>query len=93
MEVWLERFGDGVIVHHYLRADPPGGRVLSARAAAREARRRALHAKRLFWAFKDEMEGRRLPGDPRDPGGLTDRGPVGAAGGRRPAGTGHGEGE
>lgn len=88
MEVWLERFGDGVIVHHYLRADPPDGRVLPARAAAREVRRRALHAKRLFWAFKDEMEGRRQPGDPRDPGGLTDPADLAVT-----AAAGHGEGE
>jgi hypothetical protein len=64
MEVWLESYGDGVIVHYYLRCDPPG-RALHQRAAAREVRRRALRAKQVFWALKDELEGGRAPGEPR----------------------------
>lgn len=63
MEVWLEPHSDGVIVHHYLRADLPDGRVPSGRAARREVRRRARHAKRLFWALKDQLEGARRPGE------------------------------
>jgi hypothetical protein len=66
MEIWLEPFGDGVIVHYYLRADPPPGRSFSARAAQREHRRRARQAKRLFWRLKDELERNRLPGLPRN---------------------------
>lgn len=62
MEVWLEPFGDGVIIHHYLRADGPTGR-----SGLRQARRRARHAKRLFWALKDEFERDRRPGEPRTP--------------------------
>lgn len=63
MEVWLEAHADGVVVHHYVRADLPGGRVPAPRAAVRELRRRSLHAKRLFWSLKDELEGGRLPGE------------------------------
>ena len=65
MEVWLEPYGDGVIVHHYVRCDPGDGRTLSAGPAARELRRRQRHAKRIFWALKDELECGRRPGDPR----------------------------
>jgi hypothetical protein len=65
MEVWLEPHGDGVIVHYYLRCDPPPGRVLRPAAARREVRRRALRAKRVFWALKDELEAGRAPGEPR----------------------------
>jgi hypothetical protein len=65
MEVWLEPFGDGVIVHYYLRADPPPGRSFSPRAAQRELRRRALRAKQVFWQLKDELERGRRPGEPR----------------------------
>lgn len=64
MEVWLEPHADGVIVHHYLRCDAPGGQVLPARRAAAERHRRQRHARRLFWAVKDELEGDRRPGEP-----------------------------
>lgn len=67
MEVWLEPYGDGVIVHHYVRCDPAGGGVLAPAAAARERRRRQRHAKRVFWALKDELEAGRPPGEPRAP--------------------------
>ena len=62
MEVWLEPHGDGVILHHYVRCDP-------ARPAnlARERRRRQRHAKRVFWAVKDELEGARPAGTPAAP--------------------------
>ena len=60
MEVWLEPYGDGVLVHHYVRCDATGGTV-----TPRERRRRQRHAKRLFWALKDELEGDRRPGVPR----------------------------
>ncbi|MDP4014795.1 MAG: polyketide cyclase / dehydrase and lipid transport [Candidatus Nanopelagicales bacterium] len=73
-ELWLEEFGDGVILHYYLRADPvsPGSatqpRVLTdsprgRRAADRLRRREALRWKRTVWALKAEMEGERQPGD------------------------------
>ncbi|HEY9390387.1 MAG TPA: polyketide cyclase / dehydrase and lipid transport [Mycobacteriales bacterium] len=63
MEVWLEPHADGVIVHHYVRADMAGDRTPRPRTVTREARRRARHAKRLFWALKDELEGARRPGE------------------------------
>lgn len=65
MEVWLEKFGDGVIVHYYLRAKLAGAPASSARRAAKAIRRRQLHLKRVFWQLKDELEGSRRPGDPR----------------------------
>lgn len=75
MEVWLEPHGDGVILHHYLRADLPAGPATgtdTGRAATnvrpgrlvRETRRRSRHAKRIFWALKDELEGNRGAGEP-----------------------------
>lgn len=70
MEVWLEAWADGVIVHYYLRADPtvPGSRTqmlaVPARRAAAETRRRALRAKAIFWRLKDDLEGGRQPGLP-----------------------------
>ena len=65
MEVWLQPHGDGVILHYYLRCEPPAGRPLRPRAAQREVRRRAMHAKRVFWALKDELEAGRAAGMPR----------------------------
>ena len=62
MEVWLEPYADGVILHHYVRCDPAG--QIAGRALRRERRRRQRHAKRLFWAVKDELEGARAAGTP-----------------------------
>jgi hypothetical protein len=59
MEVWLEPFGDGVILHHYVRCYVSGGGNPD-----RLRRRRQRHAKRVFWALKDELEGARPPGTP-----------------------------
>jgi len=64
MEVWLEPFGDGVIVHYYLRADRPGSPYPTVRHAAKEVRRRQRAVKRVFWRLKDELEGDRPPGLP-----------------------------
>jgi hypothetical protein len=61
MEVWLEPYGDGVLVHHYVRCDATDGRTITAR----ERKRRQRHAKRVFWALKDELEGDRRAGEPR----------------------------
>ena len=72
-EIWVEPFGDGAILHYYLRADPtvppsttqaralpdsPRGR----RTADRLRRRHALRWKRTVWALKDELEEGRPPG-------------------------------
>lgn len=72
MEVWIEPFADGAIVHYYVRLDPAEGR-LSDRVAAREIRRRTRHGKRVFWAVKDELEAGRAPGEPVEPVGSTGR--------------------
>jgi hypothetical protein len=61
MEVWLEPYGDGVLVHHYVRCDRADGRPVGAR----ERRHRQRHAKAIFWALKDELEKDRRPGEPR----------------------------
>jgi hypothetical protein len=59
VEIWLEPYRDGVILHHFVRLDPTGDR-LSDRAAAAHRRRLAWHAKQVFWQLKDELEaGRR----------------------------------
>ncbi len=74
-EIWLEPFGDGVVIHHYLRADPtrPGSRTEPLegdpaklrRQADRIRRRHALAWKRSVNALKDELEVGRAPGTPR----------------------------
>ena len=56
MEIWLEPVGDdGVVLHWFLRADPPG--TLSRRRAARERERRVRDWKRHAFALKDRAEG------------------------------------
>lgn len=75
-EIWLEAYGDGVIVHYYLRGEPtvPGSPTTarslpdSARGRREMDRLRRSHAiawKRVAWALKDEMEGERRPGEAR----------------------------
>lgn len=59
-EVWLEAYGDGVIVHCYLRVDPPPD--WSARRVRRESRRRQRQVKQVGFALKDRLEGDRQPG-------------------------------
>jgi hypothetical protein len=56
-EIWLEPYGDGTVVHFYLRA------ALSDRARGERTRewKRAVHA------LKDELEGDRPPGTPAAP--------------------------
>ncbi len=62
-EVWLEPWGDGVLVHCYLRADPAGADV-PPRRLERERRVRAQEWKRVVHALKDELEHGRRPGTP-----------------------------
>lgn len=72
-EIWLESRGAGVIVHHYLRAEPtePGSTTRARsipdstrgrREIDRLRRRHALSWKRTVWALKDELEGDRPAG-------------------------------
>jgi hypothetical protein len=61
MEVWLEPWGDGVVLHWYLRAEP----TRRVRRPQRERTRRALAWKRHVHALKDRLEADREPGSPR----------------------------
>lgn len=63
MEIWLEPWGDGVLLHWYLRAEPSGPR----RRTARERARRARSWKQQAHALKDRLEAGREPGRPREP--------------------------
>jgi hypothetical protein len=70
MEIWLERWGDGVLVHWFLRADPTtsrgdGGRL--ARDGGRLARRYTAGFKERIHALKDRLEHGRPAGVPRLP--------------------------
>jgi hypothetical protein len=64
MEIWLEPWWDGVILHLYLRADPTrpsarprrGDDVHTGEWAARERQRRAQQWKRHVHRLKDELE-------------------------------------
>ena len=74
-EVWLQPFGDGVIVHYFLRVDPTragsttepvhGNPRRLRRLAQRTARERSVRWKRAANALKDELEAGRPPGVPR----------------------------
>jgi hypothetical protein len=61
MEIWLEPWGDGVIVHWYLRA------VLTRalRRPVRERVQRVLRWKEQVYTLKDELEAAREPGSAR----------------------------
>jgi len=68
MEIWVEPWGDGVVLHWYLRADPadpaaPDDVRRRGRARDRDDRVRAwkVHA----FALKDRLEGGREPGSRR----------------------------
>lgn len=72
-EIWLEEFGDGVILHYYLRADPTepdsGTRARDLPQSPRGRRQvdsmRRSHAvrwKQVVWGLKTEMEAGRGPG-------------------------------
>lgn len=56
VEIWLEPFKTGVIMHHFLRLQPAGDRPLSPRAARRWGRQAGWQAKRVFWRLKDDLE-------------------------------------
>jgi hypothetical protein len=68
MEIWLEPWGDGVLVHWYLRADHGPGQVRRPRAGRPAARQRGEVDRRVRdWkghvhALKDRLEAGRVPG-------------------------------
>ena len=71
LEIWIEPFADGCIVHHYLRGEPSDDGLTPApwpdtpqgwRAAAKERARRATAWKRTVWELKREVEDHRPAG-------------------------------
>jgi len=64
-EVWLQQYGDGVIVHCYLRADLPPGQAAAAagRTVRREVHRRQIQVNKVGFAFKDRLADRSSAGD------------------------------
>jgi hypothetical protein len=73
IEIWLEAVGDGVLVHHYARLDPPAPDgsarpeptdVAGWRRAARARGVRARAWKQSVWALKDDLERGRAVGTP-----------------------------
>jgi hypothetical protein len=64
-EVWLEDFGDGTIVHTYIRAEQGSGRRTGRRLESWVRRHYALPLKGHLLAVKDEIEHGRSLGEPR----------------------------
>jgi ribosome-associated toxin RatA of RatAB toxin-antitoxin module len=62
-ELWLEQVRDGVVVHWYLRADPPS--PAGPRRLRKLQREYVAGYRRHLWSFKDEVEGGRAPGEHR----------------------------
>lgn len=63
-EFWVEPWGDGAIVHYYLRADP--ARALSPRRLIREGERHRVRLKAGLNELKDRLEAGRVVGMARD---------------------------
>jgi hypothetical protein len=70
-EVWLEEYGDGTIVHTYIRAEPARFRRNARRVRAWARKTYALPLKGHGFAVKDRVEGAACPartvGEPRVP--------------------------
>jgi hypothetical protein len=70
MEVWLEPMLDGTLLHYFLRADFPPGRLAAKEDAPkdrvwrREVQRRQQAAKRIALELKRTLEDGRAPGCP-----------------------------
>jgi hypothetical protein len=58
MEVWLEPCRDGVLLHYFLRLALPERRGPFGRSVQRVALGHRRRANRIFWAVKDDLEGR-----------------------------------
>jgi hypothetical protein len=74
-EVWLEPWGDGVVVHWFLRTDPapgvrsrlgPDGGPALRRWADHERRLRVVRWKQVVHRLKDELERGRRAGEPAE---------------------------
>jgi hypothetical protein len=70
-EIWVEPWGDGAIVHYYLRADPTcrgsatRTRTLTSGRRIAATRRWARGMRASMNELKDALEGGRKPGQPR----------------------------
>ncbi len=70
-EIWVEPWGDGAIVHYYLRADPTcrgsatSVRSLSPRQRIVVTRRWVTRTRATMNGLKDALEDGRLAGHPR----------------------------
>ncbi len=64
-EFWVEPWGDGAVVHHYLRADLADPPRSPGRAAVRARTRYCVRLKAGLNALKDRLEAGRPPGTPR----------------------------
>ncbi len=70
-EFWVEPWGDGAIVHYYLRADP--AEPLSPKRILRVGERHRVRLKEGLNALKDRLEAGREPGLPRESGADSSR--------------------
>jgi hypothetical protein len=55
-EVWLEPMFEGVVVHFFLRLDPPRGGRLARRRSERIAHAYRRRTKQAFWALADQLD-------------------------------------
>lgn len=59
-EIWLEPMFEGVVVHFFLRLDPPAGQSLGGRRQQRIADAYRRRTKQAFWTLADQLDpGRR----------------------------------
>ncbi|MCC3314644.1 hypothetical protein [Nocardia africana] len=62
MEVWLEPSLDGVILHYFLHAEPPGADALSPRTLMAANRSRRVAGKKMSFEVKSRLEAGRPAG-------------------------------
>ena len=86
LEIWLEPWGAGTVVHHYQRLDPQGATALRPRQVDRIRAARARAWKHAVHALKDELE-RELEREPGDEDRDEDRDEVADAIGTPPVKT------
>lgn len=62
MEVWLEEMLDGVILHYFMHAEPPGTTSFSVRELTAANRARRVAGKRMSFEIKARLEAGRPAG-------------------------------
>jgi hypothetical protein len=62
MEVWLEPSLDGVILHYFMHAEPPGAAALSPRTLMAANRSRRVAGKKMSFEVKSRLEAGRPAG-------------------------------